>query len=221
MVSLVDAMKPTLSNKFVPVCSSPSMKEIESVLTLMNRSNGVLALSGAGVSTESGIPDYRSPGIGLYATSNNRPVLYQDFISSVDNRQRYWARNYVGWPKFSSMNPNASHVIFKNLERLGKVKWLVTQNVDSLHFKAGSTKVTELHGTAHRVVCLGCNINMARTSMQTLMNDYNLGWHASSDAMTPDGDTTLTMDQVQGFKVLYHKKINNLIVNRSVWIFYA
>ena len=107
-------------------------------------------LTGAGISTESGIPDYRSEGVGLYARSSNRPVQYIDFVKHAHIRQRYWARNYVGWPKFGYFLPNSSHKTLSRWEDMGKLHWLVTQNVDALHYKAGSKKVTELHGSAHR-----------------------------------------------------------------------
>ena len=110
--------------------------------------------TGAGISTESGIPDYRSEGVGLYARSSNRPVQYQDFVKHAYIRQRYWARNYVGWPKFGYFLPNSSHKTLALWEKAGKLHWLVTQNVDALHYKAGSTKVTELHGSAHRFVMM-------------------------------------------------------------------
>lgn len=115
-------------------------------------------ISGAGISTESGIPDYRSEGVGLYARSTNRPIQYQDFVKYADIRQRYWARNYVGWPKFGYFQPNSSHRTLALWEKMGKVYWLVTQNVDALHYKAGSQRVTELHGSAHRWVVVHLNL---------------------------------------------------------------
>ena len=94
---------------------------------------------------------------GLYARSKNRPIQYQEFIKSEQKRQRYWARNFVGWPRFGFHSPNASHDSLASWEQDGRVHWLITQNVDALHFKAGSRRVTELHGSAHRVVCLDCH----------------------------------------------------------------
>ncbi|XP_060585695.1 NAD-dependent protein lipoamidase sirtuin-4, mitochondrial-like [Ruditapes philippinarum] len=160
-----------------------------------------LKQSGAGISTESGIPDYRSEGVGLYARSTNRPVQYQDFVKDPNIRQRYWARNYVGWPKFGFFLPNKSHVALAEWERKGKVHWLITQNVDALHYKAGSKNVTELHGSAHRVMCLICDHKMTRPEMQVLIESYNPNWSAQSDEIAPDADVQLTQDQIDGFKV--------------------
>ena len=112
--------------------------------------DNLFALTGAGISTESGIRDYRSEGVGLYAVSRQRPIQYGDFLKSAENRRRYWARNYAGWAEFSSREPNVTHLALAQLEKLGVIHWHVTQNVDSLHSKAGSRKVTELHGCAHR-----------------------------------------------------------------------
>lgn len=107
-------------------------------------------MTGAGISTESGIPDYRSEGVGLYARSDRRPIQHAEFVRSATARQRYWARNFVGWPQFSSHQPNTAHLVLRHWEKLGKLHWLVTQNVDALHTKAGSQRMTELHGCTHR-----------------------------------------------------------------------
>lgn len=110
-------------------------------------------MTGAGISTESGIPDYRSEGVGLYARTDRRPIQHAEFIRSTTARQRYWARNFVGWPQFSSHQPNKAHLVLRDWEKLGKLHWLVTQNVDALHTKAGSQRMTELHGCTHRYSC--------------------------------------------------------------------
>ena len=107
-------------------------------------------ITGAGVSTESGIRDYRSEGIGLYEVSDQRPILHDDFLKKPARRHKYWARNFAGWPIFSSKKPNRSHKRLAEMEKDGKMHWLVTQNVDGLHQKAGSVNVTELHGTSSR-----------------------------------------------------------------------
>lgn len=114
------------------------------------QNKNVLVITGAGVSTESGIRDYRSEGVGLYHISTQRPMDYREFLRSEKGRQRYWARNYVGWKEFSSRQPNSNHYALASLEKLGLLHGLVTQNVDALHSKAGSTKMTELHGCSHR-----------------------------------------------------------------------
>ncbi|KAM8917875.1 NAD-dependent protein lipoamidase sirtuin-4, mitochondrial [Lycaon pictus] len=134
---------------FVP--SSPPLdpekvKELQRFVTLSKR---LLVMTGAGISTESGIPDYRSEKVGLYARTKQKPIQHGDFLRSAPIRQRYWARNFVGWPRFSSLQPNPAHWALSNWERLGKLYWLVTQNVDALHTKAGSQRLTELHGCMH------------------------------------------------------------------------
>lgn len=138
---------------YVPKCDI-SDKEITAVVRniddFVSRSRRLFVLTGAGISTESGIRDYRSEDVGLYAISDSRPMEYKDFLNSAANRKRYWARNYVGWEEFSTRQPNAGHFALAQLEKLGKLHWLVTQNVDALHTKAGSQRVSELHGCAHR-----------------------------------------------------------------------
>ena len=136
-------------SQFVPKCSTAvqdsAISELENYIV---RYRKLFVLTGAGVSTESGIRDYRSEGVGLYAVSDQRPIQYSDFLKSPLRRHRYWARNFVGWPIFSAKQPNSAHISLAELEKHGYIHWLVTQNVDSLHFKAGSERVTELHGTS-------------------------------------------------------------------------
>lgn len=192
---------PNVSNMFVPKCEPAQPEDIKRLQEFVKHSRQLLVLTGAGISTESGIPDYRSEGVGLYARSSNRPVQYQDFVRNPDIRQRYWARNYVGWPKFGYFLPNSSHVALAQWEKKGKVHWLVTQNVDALHYKAGSKHVTELHGSAHRVMCLGCDHRMSRPEMQNLIDSYNPSWSAHSEEMAPDADVQLSPEQIKGFTV--------------------
>lgn len=130
-----------------PPVDPEKVKELQRFITLSKR---LLVMTGAGISTESGIPDYRSEKVGLYARTDRRPIQHGDFVRSAPIRQRYWARNFVGWPRFSSHQPNPAHWALSNWERLGKLHWLVTQNVDALHTKAGSQRLTELHGSMHR-----------------------------------------------------------------------
>lgn len=138
---------------FVPKCETTQQyidDSISKLDELVEKYDKLFVLTGAGVSTESGVRDYRSEGVGLYSVSESRPMDYRDFLRSPENRQRYWARNYVGWPNFSSFQPNINHYSLAKLEKLGVVHWLVTQNVDALHTKAGATRLTELHGCSHR-----------------------------------------------------------------------
>merc|ERR1719347_1999517 len=121
-----------------------------------------MVMTGAGISTESGIPDYRSEGVGLYATSEKRPIQHKVFMDSIRARQSYWARNFVGWPRWSSFLPNISHRTLAKWEETGRVSSLVTQNVDQLHYKAGSRRVIELHGTNSTVTCMSCTFTQHR-----------------------------------------------------------
>ena len=139
------------SEQFVPRNNTrPDNDVLSQVGDFVDRSRRLFVLTGAGISTESGIRDYRSEGVGLYSISNDRPVQHQDFVKSALKRQRYWARNYAGWPIFSSHLPNQGHHVLADLEKAGRLHWLVTQNVDSLHSKAGSKRLTELHGSTRR-----------------------------------------------------------------------
>lgn len=135
---------------FVPSSSSVDRSSLEQLQAFVSQASRLFVLTGAGLSTESGIPDYRSEGVGLYARTNRRPMQHAEFMRSSKARQRYWARNYAGWPLFSSHLPNSAHHALRNWEEKGKVHWLVTQNVDALHSKAGHQRLTELHGCSHR-----------------------------------------------------------------------
>jgi len=159
-------------------------------------------LSGAGISTESGIPDYRSEGVGLYARTNHRPVKIQEFLSSPHARKRYWARNFIGWPTFSQRNPNAAHFSIEEWRKNGKVRALVTQNVDGLHQKAGTGDTIELHGTAHKVLCLQCQHEMEREEFQGILamaNPYFTPQNRLSQ-LRPDGD--IHLEEVIGHPII-------------------
>uniref|UniRef100_A0A0C9PWP9 NAD-dependent protein deacylase n=2 Tax=Fopius arisanus TaxID=64838 RepID=A0A0C9PWP9_9HYME len=184
---------------FVPKHEPPNPNDLTKLSNFIKNSGRICVLTGAGVSTESGIPDYRSQGVGLYATSNKRPVLYQDFRNKEYVRRRYWARNYIGWPRFSKVRPNVTHKVLKHLEDLGIVNCIVTQNVDSLHWKAGSKNVIELHGTAFKVMCLGCDQLINREEFQKVLDQANPSVIAVSKAIRPDGDVELSEEQIEDF----------------------
>lgn len=157
---------------------------------------GVVALTGAGVSTESGIPDYRSPEALARA---RRPIQGPDFVRSEKLRRRYWARAMVGWERFKSARPGAAHDALARLEASRLVTGLITQNVDRLHSEAGSRNVVELHGALAEVICLGCNGIEDRDRVQARMRAAN---PALVDApMAPDGDAELPDDAVERFEV--------------------
>lgn len=141
---------PADMSTFVPSCSTTDAQSVDQLQDFVSRARRLFVISGAGLSTESGIPDYRSEGVGLYARTDRRPMQHAEFVRSAKSRQRYWARNFVGWPQFSSHQPNSAHRALQRWEEGGRLHWLVTQNVDALHSKAGQKRLTELHGCAHR-----------------------------------------------------------------------
>jgi NAD-dependent SIR2 family protein deacetylase len=144
----------------------------------------ILVLTGAGVSTESGIPDYRGEG-----KTERHPMTFDVFMGSVEARKRYWARSYVGWSVIANAKPNASHFALAQAESLGRVAHVVTQNVDSLHQQAGSKKVTDLHGRLDQVVCMACQVLLPRLQMDQLIEELNYGIRKDLNVeFTPDGD---------------------------------
>ena len=161
---------------------------------------GVLILSGAGLSTESGIPDYRGPtGLARRAT----PMTYQTFTGSAAARRRYWARSYLGWRHIARAVPNDGHHAVAELSRRGLLTGIITQNVDGLHQAAGAFGVTELHGSLHRVVCLSCGQRTARTELDRRLRAANPGWDTElAAAVNPDGDAVLDDQAAGSFQVV-------------------
>jgi NAD-dependent SIR2 family protein deacetylase len=157
----------------------------------------VLVLTGAGISTESGIPDYRGPDGERRVT----PMQYSEFTGSSAARQRYWARSYVGWQRFSAAGPNDGHRAVASLQRAGLVGPVITQNVDGLHQAAGAHEVTELHGALARVVCLTCGDRTSRWDLDERMREANPGYTVTSNEIRPDGDIVLNALDVEGFVV--------------------
>jgi len=164
-------------------------------------------LTGAGCSTESGIPDYRSPG---GAWTRHKPIYYSAFVRSAEVRRFYWARSFRGWPRFDAARPNAAHRALAELEAGGRVHQLITQNVDDLHQEAGSRAVVQLHGRNRVVVCLECRGEFPREQMQERLAALNAEWLARApwhalDAdeadFAPDGDANVAQDVVGAFRV--------------------
>ena len=185
--------------KYVPKCRKVLPKELDRLKEFIAKSSRLFVLTGAGVSTESGIKDYRSEGVGRYATSKHRPVQYSDFLKNATSRQRYWARNAIGWPIFRSFEPNVSHSYLATLENQGTLHWLATQNVDNLHHKAGSRRITEFHGTVFAVVCLNCHTVISRDKMQEKIHESNPDWEATVLEEAPDADVVISDDAVKSF----------------------
>lgn len=157
----------------------------------LTRNRAVVALTGAGLSTESGIPDYRSPEALVRA---RRPIHGPEFVRSADARRRYWARSALGWERLRRAEPNRGHLALASLEKDGVVAAVITQNVDRLHHRAGSLRVTELHGALAEVACLACGALEERDRVQERIVALNPGWVTAREEgeSAPDGDAELT-----------------------------
>jgi NAD-dependent SIR2 family protein deacetylase len=168
------------------------------MMTEAFRRGGAVILSGAGLSTESGIPDYRGPS---GRARRGQPMTYQEFTASAAARQRYWARSHLGWRHITGAAPNAGHRAVAALERHGLLRGIITQNVDGLHQAAGASAVTELHGSLHRVVCLTCWRRSSRLALDERLQAANPSWadRAADAAVNPDGDVAL--EETGGFAV--------------------
>ncbi|MCW2614208.1 MAG: NAD-dependent protein deacetylase [Frankiales bacterium] len=163
----------------------------------LDRCGPVAVLTGAGLSTESGIPDYRGPtGAARPAT----PMTFQAFTGSAAAQQRYWARSHLGWRSIARAQPNDGHRAVAELARQGRLTGVVTQNVDGLHTAGGLDAVVELHGSLDRVVCLGCGELSAREALDLRLREANPHWSRREVALKPDGDVDL--DDTDGFHVV-------------------
>jgi len=156
-------------------------------------------LSGAGVSTESGIPDYRGATGSL---RRHTPMTYDEFVGSADSRRRYWARSHLGWRTIARAQPNAGHRAVAALAAGGHVSAVITQNVDGLHQVAGSTGVVELHGSLDRVRCLDCGRISARHELDRRLRARNPDFEDASTRINPDGDVELGDEAVARFEVV-------------------
>ena len=161
---------------------------IRTLVDFLQQYQRLLALTGAGVSTGSGIPDYRDTS---GAWKQRRPMEYREFVDQHQARQRYWARSFVGWQRFRLARPGAAHLALARLETMGKLAHTVTQNVDGLHLAAGSRRLTELHGSLARVVCLDCGTTQPRARMQQRLQAVNPVLAGLSAPIAPDGDAWL------------------------------
>jgi NAD-dependent SIR2 family protein deacetylase len=156
----------------------------------------VLVLSGAGLSTDSGIPDYRGPSGAL---RRHTPMTYQSFLHDPLGRRRYWARSYVGWRQIDAARPNAGHRAVADLQAAGLLSGVITQNVDGLHQAAGARDVVELHGGLDRTVCLGCGDVAGRADLDQRLRAANPGFGPRSGEVNPDGDAELSDAELDGF----------------------
>ena len=150
------------------------------ILADLLASGEAVILSGAGLSTESGIPDYRGPTGLARRASGSTPMTYQAFTGSAAARRRYWARSHLGWRHIAGALPNQGHRAVAELDRRGLLAGIITQNVDGLHQAAGASDVTELHGSLHRVVCLSCGQRTSRAELNRRLAAANLDWNTPS-----------------------------------------
>lgn len=158
----------------------------------------VAVLTGAGVSTESGIPDYRD-GAGQW--KRKQPMTVQEFMGAESAQRRYWARSFVGWPLVRSAEPGRSHRALSQLQRQGRIGGVITQNVDGLHQRAGTEQVLDLHGRLEQVVCMDCGGDTHRDHHQAEMARLNPAWGTADSLVAPDGDADLDPTREVGFRI--------------------
>ncbi len=173
----VDTMVARATAAGVSRVALPAERAAEALDTLTDlvAAGGVLVLSGAGISTESGIPDYRGPSSTARRAS---PMTYQTFTGDPAARRRYWARSHLGWQLVGRAAPNRGHRAVAALQDAGLLSGVITQNVDGLHQAAGARDVTDLHGRLDRVRCLDCGRLSARDELHARLAAANASWHA-------------------------------------------
>jgi NAD-dependent SIR2 family protein deacetylase len=174
------------------------MTEFTPLQDFVDRHQRLFVLTGAGCSTNSGIPDYRD------AEGNwkrQQPVTYQAFMGEEATRRRYWARSLIGWQRFGRARPNAAHRALARLEQMGRSELVLTQNVDRLHQAAGSDRVIDLHGRLDLVRCMGCGRKTTRDELQEQLSRLNAGWLDLDAVDAPDGDADLETSDFSSFTV--------------------
>jgi NAD-dependent SIR2 family protein deacetylase len=179
--------------------SEPILGSELDVLTDLVADGDVVVLSGAGLSTDSGIPDYRGATGSL---RRHTPMTYQAFTRDPRGRHRYWARSFVGWRQIRSARPNTGHRAVAELQAAGLVGGVITQNVDGLHQAAGAREVLELHGGLDRTVCLGCGDVAGRASLDERLRAANPDFGPRVDDINPDGDAELSDEVLDGFAMV-------------------
>eukprot|EP01101_Sappina_pedata_P013323 TRINITY_DN9590_c0_g1_i1.p1 TRINITY_DN9590_c0_g1~~TRINITY_DN9590_c0_g1_i1.p1 ORF type:complete len:301 (+),score=46.87 TRINITY_DN9590_c0_g1_i1:2-904(+) len=169
--------------------------QYKSLLSFFRGKKSLTFITGAGCSTDSGLPDYRSPN-GSYS-KGHKPMMHQDFLKNEHSRKRFWLGAWVGWDQFSCAKPNSAHIAIRNIS-LKTPTNLITQNVDGLHQLAGSQDVVELHGSMRSIQCLSCKQTVTRDHFQQRIHEANFDWmhfymsHSDMKESRPDGDTNVS-----------------------------
>jgi NAD-dependent SIR2 family protein deacetylase len=197
----VDTMVARATAAGVSRAALPAERAAEALDTLTDlvAAGGVLVLSGAGISTESGIPDYRGPSSAARRAS---PMTYQTFAGDPAARRRYWARSHLGWQLVGRARANRGHRAVAALQDAGLLSGVITQNVDGLHQAAGARDVTDLHGRLDRVRCLDCGRLSTRAELHARLAEANASWHAVAAGVNPDGDVDLPDSALDGFRTV-------------------
>ena len=189
-------------------------ESVDSLLTILESRGRWVALTGAGISSASGIPTYRDhKGTWL----GSQPIQHDEFISDSSKRQRYWSRSALGWPRVSAAQPNESHAALVKLEQAGLLAGVITQNVDRLHQRAGSQRVIDLHGRLDRVKCLDCSYVTSREAIQNWINSHNTLPNTSSLTLRPDGDADLPAHYVSDFHVPHCRACGGVVMPEVVF----
>jgi NAD-dependent SIR2 family protein deacetylase len=172
----------------------------------------VLVLTGAGISTDSGIPDYRGPTGRL---RHALPMTFDRFAGSVSEQQRYWARSHIGWARVAVARPNAGHHAVTRLQQQGLLSGVVTQNVDGLHTAAGTADVIDLHGRLDAVVCLHCGVRRPRFEIALRLDAVNPGFRQAvagdAQVVRPDGDLALPDELVEQFRLVACRRCGGVL----------
>ena len=191
------------------------LTSMDHILEFYNKAKRLLVITGAGISTDSGIPDYRSPG-----RPPSNPVLYRQFLDNLDVRKRYWGRGLFGYNSFKITKPNEGHELVTKMEKQGKCTGIITQNVDGYHQLSGSNNVLELHGNLHFIKCISCDYRYPRDDFQEKLKMDNLSFYDkySNSLLTAkaDGDMDLIIDDYNEFILPRCTKCNSIDIHPDI-----